>query len=263
MGSSASKPARSAAQAATRRQYPKQPSPSTASPASRPQPQRAQPQPQPPRPSPVSRKPKAPAQAPPQTPTQGPVYHSKEKASTEKSSGTPYPNSHPKHPYPATFTNTHTSLCPLLSIHPRILYSKHNTNNQNLIAIDLDGRDPHFAASLRSLGPVTPSPTLSNSSTFNQPQSQSTNYPTVFPPASNPALLALNSRQRITREAERESEDMGRANFPGRRYLDALTIRQAIVMRDKQGLGDGEVERTLRVRKGVLGGLGKGVVGVP
>ncbi|KAL3465994.1 hypothetical protein BJX64DRAFT_251430 [Aspergillus heterothallicus] len=219
MGSSASKPARSAAQAATRRQYPKQPS--NPSPATA-----AAPRSQPPR----AAQPPPPQQAPPvpkfnaQSPTQGhgPVYHSKEQASTEKSA-----------------------------------------------AIDLDGRDPHFAASLRSIGPVNPSPTLSNSSTFTQAQSQSHLQPqganpTVFPTPSNPALLAITARQRIAREAEAEAEAMGQGTFTGRRYLDALTIRQVLDMRDKQGVSGKEIERLLRLRAGTVERLGeKGVMGVP
>ncbi|KAL4763700.1 uncharacterized protein BDW70DRAFT_131382 [Aspergillus foveolatus] len=202
MGSSASKPARSAAQV-LRRQYPKQPS--APSPASRPPAQR----PPPPPPSPASRQPNI----PPQSPAQGPMYHSKEKASLEKSS-----------------------------------------------AIDLDGRDPHFAASLRSIGPVTPNPTLSHSSTFNQ-----THPPSVFPSTStNPALLAVTARQRITREAEAEAEELGKGGFEGRRYLDAYTIRQILAMRDRQGLGAEEIERALRLKRGVVGRVGaaKGVFGV-
>ncbi|KAL4784815.1 hypothetical protein BJX76DRAFT_356675 [Aspergillus varians] len=217
MGSSASKPVRSAAQAASRRQYPKQPptaSPATASPS----PAATAPrQPPPPPPSSASREPKI----QPRTPAPGPTYHSKEKASTEKSS-----------------------------------------------VIDLDGRDPHFAASLRSIGPVTPSPTFSNSSTFNQAQTQpqmpSHTSPSVFPTASNPALLAVTARQRINKEAEAETEDMGRGRFAGRRYLDALTVRQVIAMRDKQGLGEREIERALRLKTGVVEKVGaKGIFGIP
>ncbi|KAL2835746.1 hypothetical protein BJY01DRAFT_252383 [Aspergillus pseudoustus] len=223
MGSSASKPARSAAQAATRRQYPKQPStPSPAAPtAPRLRPTRTAQPPPPQAPPPAA--PKYNVQQSSQG--QGPVYHSKEQASTEKSA-----------------------------------------------AIDLDGRDPHFAASLRSIGPVTPSPTLSNSSTFTQSQSQShlqphsahgTN-PTIFPTPSNPALLAITARQRIAREAEAEAESMGQGTFTGRRYLDALTIRQALDMRDKQGLPGKEIERALRLKAGTVESLGaKGVMGVP
>ncbi|KAL6231498.1 hypothetical protein BDW75DRAFT_219938 [Aspergillus navahoensis] len=202
MGTSASKQARSAAQAA-RRQYPKQPS--TPSPASRPPTQR----PPPPPPSPASRQPNI----QPQSPAQGPIYHPKEKASLEKSS-----------------------------------------------AIDLDGRDPHFAASLRSIGPVTPNPTLSHSSTFNQ-----THPASALPSTStNPALLVITARQRITREAESEADGLGKGGFEGRRYLDAFTIRQILAMRDRQGLGAEEIERALRLKRGVVERVGaaKGVFGV-
>ncbi|PWY93495.1 hypothetical protein BO94DRAFT_563896 [Aspergillus sclerotioniger CBS 115572] len=124
-------------------------------------------------------------------------------------------------------------------------------------AIDLDGRDPDFAASLRTIGPVTPNPTYSPSSTFtHQPA------PTVFPPATNPALLVFSSRQRITKAAEQEAEAMGKMDFQGREFLDALTIRQVLAMRDRQGLGEREIERVLRLKKGVVGKLGvRGVVG--
>lgn len=78
MGSASSKPARSAAKAVSRRQYPKQPTappraaPSAAAKAAQPQPR---------------------AQAPPHLerepePSQGPTYHPKEQAPGVKSSGT-------------------------------------------------------------------------------------------------------------------------------------------------------------------------------
>ncbi|KAG2420863.1 hypothetical protein HFD88_000477 [Aspergillus terreus] len=198
MGSSSSKPVRSAAQAASRRQYPKQP---TATP--------------PPRPSPAA--PPKPRQAPESAP-RGPTYHSKEQPSTIKSAG-----------------------------------------------IELDGRDPDFAASLRKIGPVTPTPTLSHSSTFTQqhpsgpPQGESVQ--TVFPSASNPALLVFTARQRVAKAAEQEAEMVGRPNFAGREYVDAFTLRQALTMRDRQGLPGDEIERMLRLKKGVLERLGgKGVV---
>jgi hypothetical protein len=57
---------------------------------------------------------------------------------------------------------------------------------------------------------------------------------------------------------------MGQGNFAGRRYLDALTIRQALHMRDKQGLPGREIERVLRLKQGAVERLGgKGVMGVP
>lgn len=223
MGASSSKPARSAAQAVSRRQYPKQPvSPPTSSPAQPPpasKPTRQQPQP-----------PRQPSRPPPA----GPTYHSKEPPSLERSSGTYI------HPLPSHTSTTQTN-------HP-----------STTKAIDLDGRDPDFAAQLRTIGPVTPNPTFSPSSTFARQQPA----PTVFPPASNPALLVFSARQRLTKAAEQELEAMGRSGFQGREYLDALTIRQVLAMRDRQGLSAEEIERLLRLKSGVVGRLGeRGVVG--
>lgn len=135
-------------------------------------------------------------------------------------------------------------------------------DNANELAIDLDGRDPHFAASLRNIGPVNPAPTYSHSSTFNPaasatPQTDQSAQ-AIFPQsATNPALLVLNARERVTQAAEREAEQVGKPSFAGREFVDALTIRQAISMRDKQGLPPAEIESTLQLRKGVVERLGK------
>ncbi|EAW10334.1 uncharacterized protein ACLA_048030 [Aspergillus clavatus NRRL 1] len=204
MGASASKPARSAASTASRRQYPKQPSAASRAAAPRPQTETRQPQRQP---------------QPPRSPPPPPTPQPREQASTVKSS-----------------------------------------------VIDLDGRDPDFAASLRSIGPVTPNPTFSRTSAFNPrsagaPTTQPGQQP-VFPTATNPALLVLAARQKIATAAEAEVEEIGRPGFAGREFLDAFTIRQALTMRDRQGLSEGEIEGVLRLKKGVLERLGrKGVVG--
>lgn len=135
-------------------------------------------------------------------------------------------------------------------------------NNANKLAIDLDGRDPHFAASLRSIGPVNPAPTYSHSSTFN-PAPSATPQPDqsaqlVFPQsATNPALLVLSARERIAQAAEREAEQVGKPSFAGREFVDALTIRQAISMRDKQGYPPAEIEDSLQLKRGVMERLGK------
>ncbi|CAI7648890.1 unnamed protein product [Penicillium palitans] len=206
MGSAASKPVKSAAGAASRRQYPKQPAPPPRGPRKAPKETKAASAPSP---TPTSKsKPQASPSTPraPTAPSQGPTYHSKEQASSVKSD-----------------------------------------------AIDMDGRDPDFAASLRSIGPVNPSPTFSNSSTFNRPGSMQT----VFPHASNPALLVVTARQRLMEAAEKEAEHFGHAGHPGRTFLDALTIQQVLTMRDKQGMRRGDIERFLGLKKGVLERLGK------
>jgi hypothetical protein len=135
------------------------------------------------------------------------------------------------------------------------------------LAIDLDARDPDFAASLRSIGPVVPNPTFSNSSTFNRqiPSQQGQRVaggPSVFPDAANPALLVLSSRARIAKAAEEEAESFGRQSHAGREFLDVLTMRKVLSMRDRQGLSETEIERLLRLKKGVVGRLGRrGLVG--
>ncbi|KAJ5632472.1 hypothetical protein N7490_008811 [Penicillium lividum] len=199
MGSAASKPARSAAGAATR-QYPKKPAPPPRTPAAVPK------KTQEPKPTSVPAfTPQARAPAPAPASAQGPKYHSKEQPSSTKSN-----------------------------------------------AIDLDGRDPDFAASLRTIGPVDPSGNFSHPNPFNRGTAQ-----TVFPTASNPALLVITARQRITKAAQEESIAVGNGDFTGRQFLDSFTISQALAMRDQQGLSSREVERTLRLKSGTIEKLGR------
>jgi hypothetical protein len=68
--------------------------------------------------------------------------------------------------------------------------------------------------------------------------------------------MLLAARSRIAREAEEEFENLGRRGSPGRSFLDVVTIRQVLMMRDEQGKGAEEIERTLGLRKGVVGKLG-------
>ncbi|KAK2761325.1 hypothetical protein FQN54_001847 [Arachnomyces sp. PD_36] len=200
MGSASSKPAKAAANASLRRQYPKQPSPSAISKGS--------------------------------------------PGATEAKSAAP-------------------------SSEQRGFRAKdHQASSKKTEFIDLDAHDPHFAASLRSIGPVTPSPTLSNSSTFNprsnQPSENAESHPrSVFPTSSqNPALLVISARSRITKAAEKEAESFGKRSHAGREFLDPTTIQQVISMRDRQGLGDREIERHFRLKEGVVARLGrKGIVG--
>ncbi|KAL8872259.1 MAG: hypothetical protein Q9174_002083 [Haloplaca sp. 1 TL-2023] len=130
-------------------------------------------------------------------------------------------------------------------------------------SINLDASDPDFARSLRSLGPVQPSSTLSNSSAFDPsaPQQQ-TPQQKVFPnPLMNPALQILSRRDEIAREAEAEFS-RPRGEGEGRKFLDVIKIREVLVMRDEKMMGDEEIERRLGLTKGLVQRLGaKGVVG--
>ncbi|EGD94172.1 hypothetical protein TESG_01697 [Trichophyton tonsurans CBS 112818] len=194
MGASASKPARAAASAASRRQYPLRPSPSTTS-----------------------------------TPT----------ASQLQSQAPPANRANAQGQEKASITRSE--------------------------AIDLDARDPDFAASLRSIGPVTPTPTLSRSSTYNQPRGRNVSAP--MPGArneeakANPSLLTLMSRTRIAAEAEADMESLGRKDHAGRRFVDVVSLKQIISMRDGQGVSEEVIERQFGLKKGTLANLGpKGVV---
>ena len=66
----------------------------------------------------------------------------------------------------------------------------------------------------------------------------------------------------MAQEAEEELEGLGRRGAPGRRFLDVVTIRQVLIMRDELQKRDTEIERQLGLRSGVVRKLGpKGVVG--
>lgn len=72
----------------------------------------------------------------------------------------------------------------------------------------------------------------------------------------------ITARQRVAKAAEKEAEEFGKQSHTGREYLDVLTIRQALSMRDHNRLPEQEIERVLRLKKGVMGRLGaRGVVG--
>ena len=161
---------------------------------------------------------------------------------------------------------------------PPVDESQHSALIPNLPAINLDAEDPAFAAQLRSLGAVQPNPHYSPTSTSPldprrntsttgpsnpsppHPSSTSPFPPSAFPdPRTNPALMVLQARQRLQEEAEEEFLNVGRKGFPGRRFVDVSTVRQALLLRQK-GEGEEDVERELGLRKGRLSVLGKGVV---
>jgi hypothetical protein len=72
-------------------------------------------------------------------------------------------------------------------------------------------------------------------------------------------VALLTARERIAKEAEAEFESLGRRGNPGRSFLDVVTIRQVLMMRDEQRRDVGEIERVLGLKKGVVGKLKNGV----
>jgi hypothetical protein len=174
-------------------------------------------------------------------------------------------------------------------------------NDPRSIVIERDSSDPDPAlnARLHKLGPVSPNPTMSNSSTFNtsshlraprdrfsiprsdppHDQDPSTSAPQFQPSASspeqsifpttagsrereNPAVSLLTARYRLAEEAEREFANIGRKGSQGRTFLDVITLRQVLGMREK-GIAEEEIEKKFELGKGVVRRLGRsGIVGV-
>ncbi|KAI9716193.1 MAG: hypothetical protein M1828_000419 [Chrysothrix sp. TS-e1954] len=133
-------------------------------------------------------------------------------------------------------------------------------------AIDIDGQDPQFAASLRTLGPVKPAPTYSPSATHpsdgSSPSTPSSSSAQPPPPQS-PSLTILAARQRIQEAADRERAQVGKKGFEGRTLIEISTVRKVLVMRDEQGMEESQIEAQLGLRKGFVKTLGaKGVVEV-
>lgn len=167
---------------------------------------------------------------------------------------------------------------------------------------DASDPDLALNARLRQLGPAIPNPTYSPSSTFNASSTQSsipsqsqqsslsprkldhdpstspqTFTPSAFNPSQsifptsspqgedirqNPAVSLLTARYRLAEEAEREFENVGRRGQEGRRFLDVVTLRQVVGMREG-GMGDEEIEKKMGLSRGAVGRLGRvGVVGV-
>lgn len=55
---------------------------------------------------------------------------------------------------------------------------------------------------------------------------------------------------------------MGRSGQAGKAFLDIITLRQAVGLRES-GVAQGEIEKRLGLKEGVIGKLGRvGVVGV-
>lgn len=127
--------------------------------------------------------------------------------------------------------------------------------------------DPNFAQHLRQLGAVQPNPHLSHSSIAPGDPSTASSHPSPFAPPTgpdprkHPALMVLAARRRLQDEADREFMEVGRNGRVGRRFLDVITIRQALMLRDERGLKESEIEKQLGLAPGVVEKLGpKGTV---
>ena len=84
----------------------------------------------------------------------------------------------------------------------------------------------------------------------------------IFPdPAKNPAIMILTARERLAMEAEAEFARAGKGG-EGRRFLDVMTIRQILMLRDEKAVEAAEIENRLGLKSGIVARLGvKGIVG--
>ena len=79
----------------------------------------------------------------------------------------------------------------------------------------------------------------------------------------NPAIMVLDARSRLQDEADIEFQQAGRRGHDGRQFLDVYMIRQILVQRDQQGKSAEQIERSMGLKKGVVGRLGaQGVIGL-
>ncbi|KAK5100728.1 hypothetical protein LTR70_001371 [Exophiala xenobiotica] len=129
--------------------------------------------------------------------------------------------------------------------------------------VDLDGRDPQFGAALQRLGPAISSerasPDKAAFPTSTQPPlgQQGKN---IFPskaPGSNSGMMVVHARERIAQKYEQELEELGRASFAGRTLISAKDVKEALRMRDEGRMSEGDVEKQLRLKSGILSQLAK------
>lgn len=72
----------------------------------------------------------------------------------------------------------------------------------------------------------------------------------------------MTARYRLAAEADAEFARTGKAAHQGRRFVDVITLRQVLVLRDK-GVSAENIESQFGLGEGVVRSLGrKGVVGV-
>jgi hypothetical protein len=84
----------------------------------------------------------------------------------------------------------------------------------------------------------------------------------IFPsPSTNPALQLLAARERLAKEANEELIRAGTAGHGGKQFLDVLTVKKILTLREgrngKVGMSDGEIEKALRLKSGLVGRLGE------
>jgi hypothetical protein len=158
---------------------------------------------------------------------------------------------------------------------PPLQHARNQTNSSSSSPLSQNSATP-APPRLQSLAPATaPAPNHDPSlihTTF--APSPSNPLQTIFPSTSAhtdlkqgrnqiPALSLLTARHRLAEAAEHEFAQTGKANATGREFLDVMTLRQILALRDEKGVSALEIENSLGLKSGVVERLGgSGVVGV-
>ncbi|KAF1817454.1 hypothetical protein P152DRAFT_388139 [Eremomyces bilateralis CBS 781.70] len=124
--------------------------------------------------------------------------------------------------------------------------------------INRDASDPAYLSQLHALGTVAPNPFLPlTHQNPSDPQLAKSQAASSQRSPANHAATMLTARRRFQEASAREEAEVGRPSFAGREFLDVLTVQKALAMRNK-GVSDGEIERQLKLKKGVAGKVGNG-----
>ncbi len=114
-----------------------------------------------------------------------------------------------------------------------------------------------FSSRLKQMGIAQANPTFSPSSAFSPdpPGAQPASGPRYPSSASNATLSVLEARRELEEKADEEFGNMGRSTDKGREFLDAATIRDILVLRDR-GIDTIAIEARLHLKPGVVKRLG-------
>ncbi|KAF3902551.1 hypothetical protein ABW21_db0206019 [Orbilia brochopaga] len=153
-------------------------------------------------------------------------------------------------------------------MHPSPAISNSQASGTKSEEILKDAQDPHFSSMLRSLGSVAHDNTPQAPSPMSPPLQSQALRPPLFPlpPRSSPPPGAGASQThaggfvpripdsvRVLQAREELKEHTG---IHPEEYLDIFRVREVVMLRQER-MRDEEIERRLRLKKGVLARLGR------
>ncbi|KAH6663271.1 hypothetical protein F5X68DRAFT_218237 [Plectosphaerella plurivora] len=114
--------------------------------------------------------------------------------------------------------------------------------------------NPTYSPSSRAGNPLGPDPSLARPDAA---PTRSAGGAPVYPSASrNTTLSALEARRQLEARAASEFESLGRAGSEGRELVNASTLAQMVMMRDR-GVRDADIEARFDLKPGTAAKLGR------